>query len=180
YDGNLGNVSDAAIRDQIDALNHGYSGTGFRFALASVDRTENKNWFRMNPGTGVEKQAKQALAIDPAHRLNLYTCNPGHGFLGWAVFPWSAPEDSWWHGVVVHYGSLPGGYLAHYDLGGTAVHEVGHYLGLFHTFEGGCTPPGDEVHDTPFEGRPAFRCAVGRNTCPQRGDDPIPNYMDYT
>jgi len=179
-DGDRGQVSDAMIRDQIQALNRGYAGTGFRFALSSVDRTDNHAWFKMAPGTGAEKQAKQALAHDPAHHLNLYVCSPAKGIIGWAVFPWSVPEDSWWHGVVIHYGTLPGGALAHYNLGGTAVHEVGHYLGLFHTFEGGCTPPGDEVDDTPFEGSPAFGCPVGRNTCSSTGVDPITNFMDYT
>jgi hypothetical protein len=177
-DGAVGSVTDAQIRDQIGAMNRGYAGTGFRFTLSSIDRTDNHAWFKMGPGA--EKQAKQALAIDPAHHLNLYVCGPGKGILGWAYFPFSLPEDSFWHGVVVHFGTLPGGDLTGYNLGGTAVHEVGHYLGLFHTFEGGCTPPGDEVDDTPFEGSPAFGCPVGRNTCPQPGDDPIHNYMDYT
>jgi len=175
-----GDVTDKQITEQIRALNQGYGATGFRFTLASVDRTVNKKWFKMRPGTGVERQAKQALAIDPAHRLNLYTCNPGNSLLGWAYFLWSAPEDNTIHGVVVHYGSLPGGFLAPYDLGGTAVHEAGHYLGLLHTFQGGCTAPGDEVDDTPFEASPAFGCPEGRNSCPQPGDDPIHNYMDYT
>ena len=178
--GGEGDVTDRQIAEQIRALNQGYAGTGFHFALASVDRTVNKSWFKMRPGTGVEKQAKQNLAIDPAHRLNLYTCDPGRGLLGWAYFPWSAPEDNSIHGVVVHYGSLPGGFLAPYDLGGTAIHEAGHYLGLFHTFQGGCTAPGDEVDDTPYEASPAFGCPAGRNSCPQPGDDPIHNYMDYT
>jgi hypothetical protein len=75
---------------------------------------------------------------------------------------------------------VPGGYLAPYDLGGTLVHVSGHYLGLFHTFQGGCVEPGDEVDDTPFEASPAFGCPAGRNSCPQSGDDPIHNYMDYT
>ena len=176
----VGEVSNRQIDDQVRVLNQGYAGSGYRFVLSSVDRTENKNWFTMAPGTGSEKQAKQALAIDPAHHLNVYTCSPGKNLLGWAYFPFSAAEDNPIHGVVIHYGSLPGGYLAPYDLGGTLVHESGHYLGLFHTFQGGCAAPGDEVDDTPFEASPAFGCPTGRNTCPQPGDDPIHNYMDYT
>src|SRR5207247_2638916 len=148
--------------------------------FSSVDRTENCQWFSVYFGTGNEKKMKQALAIDPAHHLNVYVVKPGHYLLGWAYFPQSLPEDSYLHGVVMHYGSLPGNYLAPYNLGGTLDHEAGHYLGLYHTFQGGCTAPGDYVDDTPFEASPAFGCPIGRNTCPQPGDDPIHNYMDYT
>ena len=180
HDGPVGNVSDDQIADQIRAMNQRYAGTGYRFRLTSVDRTDNKSWFTLYPATGTEKQMKQALAIDPAHHLNLYTADLQKNLLGWAYFPFSAPEDSYWHGVVVHYGSLPGGFIARFNLGLTAVHETGHYLGLYHTFQGGCVAPGDEVDDTPFEASPAAGCPIGRNTCAQPGDDPIHNYMDYT
>ena len=175
-----GDVPQSQIDDQITELNAAYSSTGFTFELASVDRTENCSWFGSATGYGVEKKMKQSLAIDPAHRLNVYSCKLKHNLLGWAYFPQSFAEDDPMHGVVMHYGSFPGAYLAPYNEGGTLDHEAGHYLGLFHTFEGGCVEPGDYIDDTPFEASPAFGCPVGRNTCDQPGDDPIHNYMDYT
>jgi len=130
----VGDVTEGQIADQIGELNQSFAGTGYRFELATVDRTENPSWFKMAPGTGREKQAKQALAIDPAHRLNLYTCAPGPGVLGWAQYPWSAPESHFSHGVVLDYTTLPGG-AAPFDPGRTAIREVGHYLGLVHPDE---------------------------------------------
>ena len=175
-----GDVTNAQVAAQIAELNRAYRGTDYSFRLASVDRTDNNGWYHMVPGTGVERKVKQALAIDPAHRLNLYTCAPGQQLLGWAYYPWSFPEGNVMDGVVVHYGTLPGGYVAKYNLGRSAVHEIGHYLGLLHTFENGCNAPGDEVDDTPYEASPAFGCLDGRDTCPAPGLDPIHNYMDYS
>lgn len=178
--GTQGLVSQQMIDDQIDVLNAAYANTDFSFFLAGVDFTNNRKWFNGCASSGNERRMKQNLTVDPAHNLNIYTCNPKGGLLGWAYLPWSLAESSFWQGVVLLYSSLPGGSAAPYDLGDTATHEVGHYLGLYHTFENGCSSPGDEVDDTPYESSPAFGCPVGRNTCSQPGNDPIFNFMDYT
>ena len=186
YSGSSGNIPQSQIDAQIAELNKAYSGfyggvnSGYTFVLSSVDRTSNNKWFTMTPGSRNETNAKNALAVDPLHRFNVYTAKPGQGLLGWATFPWSYAESSKNHGVVIHYASVPGGSLAPYNLGRTLVHEAGHYLGLYHTFQGGCVAPGDQVDDTPYEASAAFGCPVGRNTCSQAGDDPTTNFMDYT
>jgi hypothetical protein len=169
-------VTDEMITDQVAVLNAAFANTNFQFSHLSTDRTNNSTW---SSGSN-ESEFKSALAVDPAHTLNFYTGNLGGGLLGWAVFPWSYPEDSFWHGVVCLYSSLPGGSAFPYNEGDTGTHEVGHYVGLYHTFQGGCSGSGDFVSDTPAEASPAFGCPVGRNTCTSTGDDPIHNFMDYT
>ena len=188
-DGASGQVSDTTIKDQMKALNDTYLGrtggafTGFDFKLAGVDRTDNAVWFAMTPGSAAEAQAKAALRKGGAETLNIYTTEGG-GFLGWATFPfWYAgnPSDD---GVVIDYRSMPGGpYGSNFSLGFTATHEAGHWLGLYHTFQYGCTPFNDAVADTPAEKSPASGCPIGRDTCvskQQPGEDPIHNFMDYT
>ena len=177
----LGNVTDTQIANQIAALNATYAPCGVSFYLHSTTRTLNKTWATMRPGSSAELAAKTALAVDPTNVYNLYTAVPGGGLLGWSYLPWSYAESSVWHGTVIHWGSVPGGYLTQYNEGDTAVHECGHYLGLYHTFQGGCTEPNDYCADTPQEATPDYYCTLNRDTCPSNpGYDPIHNFMDYT
>jgi hypothetical protein len=178
--GNLGQVSDAQIDAQIDVLNDAFAGVA-QFQLAGVDHTNNTKWFNTGPG-GAERKMKQALRIGSGDDLNIYTNNAGNDLLGWATFPSSYARNKAMDGVVVLYSTLPGGGCCGdmvYDLGDTGTHEVGHWLGLYHTFQGGCQEPGDSVADTPAEANPQFDC-VARDSCPGGGSDPIHNFMDYT
>jgi hypothetical protein len=175
-----GNIPDSMILDQMDVLNNAYAGTGFTFTLGGITRTKNNGWYTRCYSSGTESKMKNALAVDPAHNMNVYTCSPSGGILGYARFPDSYPETSNMHGVVMLDESLPGGSASPYNLGDTATHEVGHYLGLYHTFQGGCNAPGDSVADTPAEASAAYGCPTGRDTCSGGGADPILNFMDYT
>ncbi len=178
-----GDVPAAMIQQQMTVLNDAFASGGFRFNLISVDRTLNPLWFMLMPGTVAEAQAKSALRKGGGDALNIYSAGPGDGLLGWATFPFDYASQPSQDGVVILHSSMPGGSTEFYNLGDTATHEVGHWLGLFHTFEGGCGAKNDEVSDTPPERSPAFGCPTGRDTCngsKSPGVDPIENFMDYT
>ncbi|KAF8165055.1 metalloprotease [Crassisporium funariophilum] len=180
-----GYVPASQIQAQIDVLNEDFSTTGLSFVLANTTRTVNSGWFTSaGPGTSQQTAMKNALRVGAAADLNIYTVgfqsSATSGLLGYATFPSSytgAPKDD---GVVALFSSLPGGTKTNYNLGQTVTHEVGHWVGLYHTFQGGCSGSGDQVSDTPAESSGASGCPTGRNTCSAAGVDPIHNYMDYS
>jgi hypothetical protein len=174
-----GAVPNSRIDRQIRALNSGFAGTGFSFVLAGVDRTANDDWYNMGYNSQAERRAKTALRQGTADDLNIYTTSGG-GFLGWATWPHKYQSQPALDGVVLAGESLPGGSIQNYNEGDTATHEAGHWFGLYHTFQNGCSNNGDYVADTPPERYPARGCPVGLDTCPEPGLDPIHNFMDYT
>jgi len=182
-----GDIPDSMISDQINVLNAAYATAGWVFNLKSIDRTTSNAWYGMRVGSTAEKLAKAALRKGSAKDLNIYTANLANSLLGWATFPADYSKKPSDDGVFLLYSSFPGGSAAPYNLGDTATHEIGHWMGLYHTFQGGCarspTTGGDLVSDTPAEASAAFGCPANRDTCTGSsfpGADPITNFMDYT
>lgn len=201
------NISRAQIVDAIRVLNEDYrrqnadasatrpmfksrsTDIEVEFALAKVapDGSCTDGITRRQSGLSVaadpRDQVKSLVQWDPNKYLNIWVVNSikassGSGItLGYANFPWMPASKD---GIVVRHDAL--GQIGTSVYGGrTLTHEVGHYLGLLHTFQGGCTQ-GDGVGDTPPVSSASFGCNLNRNSC--HSDKPdlpdmIENYMDY-
>jgi hypothetical protein len=195
-----GNVTDANIHEQIEILNEdfraiaGSNGSNgndgmIQFRLATADpngnattgivRTTNNTWYN-DSGNFMS-----ALGWDQDRYLNIFT-NSCSGYLGYVWdFPAAIAGNSN-DGVVVLWEAVgdnaPVG--APYNQGRTTTHEVGHYLGLWHTFDNGCGTTngcyssGDTICDTSRQSQPTFGCPGSSSSCGTA--DPIHNYMDYT
>jgi hypothetical protein len=190
-----GNIPVSRLDAQIAAMNEHYSGLdtpayrgaaanmSFRFVRSSATFTQNDTWYAAGPGTAAQTAMKNALHTGTADDLNFYT-NSGGGYLGWATFPSDYAGAPSQDGVVCYWASLPGSNYVPYNEGDTGTHEVGHWLGLYHTFQGGCTSPNDGVADTPSERAATFGCPSKQlDTCKgpnNPGIDPYENFMDYT
>ncbi|WP_054852081.1 M43 family zinc metalloprotease [Olleya sp. ITB9] len=129
---------------------------------------------------------------DPSLYMNMWSVKFNNGgLLGYAQFPGG---DASTDGVVSRHSSfgsndadgvnIPGSF----NLGRTMTHEVGHFLGLFHTFQGGCAGTGanagDFCADTPAVANSSSNgstCNTGNDSCPaDPGLDMVENYMDYS
>jgi hypothetical protein len=200
-----GAVSDQTVADQIAALNEDYraapgtpGGAGvdsqIEFVLATTDpdgrpstgitRDCNTAWYR---DTGSNYWA--TLAWDPQRYVNVYVNSAG-GSRGYVPFLPADPAGAIGTGadrVVINQLAFgrPGPFPP-YDLGRTVTHEIGHYLGLFHTYFEGCgvaTAPdcyttGDRLCDTAPN-------ATSHKGCPTVNDcggvtAPVTNYMELT
>lgn len=183
-----GNLEDDRINRQIRVLNEDYAAmahtlgengfnTRIQFKLEKITRTANDYWFGDNDEIGY----KSTLGWDQSRYCNIYV-NSASGYLGYAYFPAGNPGVR--DGLVILYEAFGGRNegTAPYNQGRTVAHEMGHYLGLYHTFEGynACSntyTTGDLILDTPAESEAHFEC-MQTYTC--SSIDAIHNYMNYT
>jgi hypothetical protein len=207
------NVSDAQVLSQIDALNEDYrkknadslkpnhpfygvtGDASIEFCLAVKDPNGNAT-------TGIKRYSVNASSISDVDMdgtikpqtiwnsekyLNMWVANitAQNPILGYAQFPGSGSANT--DGVVILTTAFgyTGNVVAPYNNGRTAVHEVGHWLGLYHIWgddNGACTGS-DNVADTRNAGdanygAPSFPNNVG--VCGANGSgDMFMNYMDY-
>ena len=188
-----GGVTRQQVRDQMQVMNDGFRGvtspdaapTKFRFVLRGLHYVANDDWYNWelnDDGTETEAaiEAKTALHRGGWRTLNVYIAGLGSGLLGYATFPQDGSPEArrprraereppgWRRGAVQR------GRHRRPTRSGTGS-------GSFHTFENGCTAPGDSVRDTPYQldGDNIFECIESDDTCTQPGTDPVHNFMSY-
>ncbi|MGH2664508.1 M43 family zinc metalloprotease [Flavobacterium sp.] len=209
----LTNISDAQVNDQLNALNNYYLNTGIKFCLATkanaVSPIPTVNASDIQTTTGIihvnnstlsnhstNSQSNLVATASPQITKDRYLRiwivksidSSNSGILGYSMYPNTSPI---FDGIVMRYDVFGNGnpnLLANYNMGKVLVHEVGHYLALHHTFDGGCSNTfnncsldGDRVCDTPAVAAPNFNCIAGTNSCPEipAVPDDLSNYMDY-
>jgi len=203
HDGGSENISDSQIQVQIDVLNEDYGkmpgtngdgngvDTRVRLCLAKISPNGNcTNGIVRIKSTLTNHQSYQRSMLtdlsfwDNTRYLNIYVVKSiGGGVGGYSSFPGGPPADD---GIVVRHNRFGRTGTAASLLGRTGTHEVGHWLGLYHTFHNGCgvdtCSDGDFICDTPPVDSPNYTC-TSINSCSNDSpdsNDQIENYMDYT
>ena len=213
HEGGTENISYEQIEDQIRILNEDYTRTNpdasntsavflpvaadcqVQFELARLDPDGNctDGVVRVfSPLTNQADDDVKALSYwDSDRYLNIWVVRTidsdggGGTTLGYAQFPGFGSELT--DGLVIRadfIGSI-GTAIASGSAGRTATHEVGHWLGLFHTFQGGCNGGfgAENIDDTPPTADQNFGCPIGLNSCTNDNPDlpdMVENYMDYS
>ena len=181
---NAGNLTDVQIEYQIQVMNYDFQEHNIAFILDTIDRTANDTWFEgWDPDNGgMDTQGMQALNYDPYHYLNIYSAElaGGAGFVtcGYTWWPTNYGEGHYRQGISIDYRCIAGGSYGD----DTATHEIGHYFGLYHTFQTDCSAPDDAVADTPRNHSDYLHgCNSSQDSCPDDpGNDPVSNYMNYS
>jgi len=177
-----GSISNDKITQSINILNAAFE-PNFSFTLVESVEENNKSYWGIKPGG--DHLMKNALRKGNCAALNIYSTKLSNKYLGWATFPDKCASDTAYDGVVIDSGTLPGGNISPFNEGDTLTHEVGHWLGLYHTFHSGtspngCTGLGDMVDDTPASRIPNRGCPAETDSCDNGVNDQITNFMDYT
>ncbi|KAL8293214.1 hypothetical protein RQP46_000908 [Phenoliferia psychrophenolica] len=140
-------------------MNDMFAGRGVVFTLAGTDVTENKSWFeeaynmgspdfKDHPSTQAEIAMKKALRKGTESDCNVYTVGfekrpeGTQSLLGYATLPRGYTANPSNDGVVMTFKSIKGP-AAKIDRDTTLGHEVGHWMGLDHTWGGGATKDAD-------------------------------------
>ncbi|KAK5120065.1 hypothetical protein LTR85_006546 [Meristemomyces frigidus] len=183
-----GTITQAMATAQAQEMNTAYNPYGISFQLQNTSITANDAW-AVAAGSDMDA-LKQALRVGTYSDLNLYFhTDLSGGMLGTCTLPsqvqkGTPPALYYSDGCNINANTMPGGSMTGYNLGKTAVHETGHWLGLLHTFEGyACTGTGDSISDTPIESASTNGCPTNpwKNSCPTvAGNDPVHNFMDYS
>ncbi|RDA88512.1 hypothetical protein CP532_6603 [Ophiocordyceps camponoti-leonardi (nom. inval.)] len=175
------------ILRQISRLNDDFKQARIAFSLVTSDWQINREWAR----GGGEEQMQQKLAKGGYDELNIFLISsfkmkPGAPAeaIGYCAIPKTKPDhkDMAFYGCQVSAYTTIGGANVAYGMARTGVHEVGHWFGLLHTFEGGCAVQNaDAVSDTMPQAGPTVLCPQRRPSCPGHPDLVAPyNIMDYS
>lgn len=187
-----------------------YNTYQISFNLLQTTRTVNDSWALQQEIGSYQQDMKTALRQGDYKSLNIYIlpqlkANDGEVLLGDCTLPSGAngaattnPDDADNPNLFPDFLATDGCRLVSYSFpaplaadqsnfgangGFTLVHEVGHWFGLLHTFEGDtCGGNGDFVDDTRKESIRTQGCPTTKNSCPDPsvpGEDPFHNYMDY-
>lgn len=161
-------------------MNDNFAKTGFHFNLKKIDYTANASWSddqdRMAMYTQLRKGDYGTLNIFFLDRV--YASSPDdrgkrERVDGQCAFPTVIEDED----VITKDGCIVAAdVLADKQ---TTTHEVGHWLGLYHTFHNGCDGDGDFVDDTPYC-MASFSCNESAKSCLNKpGNDPVHNFMSY-